>query len=123
MIGLVVALIASASASPFEDNFLNEDDAEMIDLSHFGSSIFREPNNQTGLLVASYDPNTDTRNPEELGNYLEGDMLIPPSMARNGLIASSSHWPGAIVPFEIRGSFGMYNFAFINLKLCTLPDD
>lgn len=100
-----------ANAIPYpssEDNFLNEDDVELIDLSHFGSSIFREPDNQTGLLVASYDPNTDDRNPEELGNYLEGDMLIPPSLARNGLIAMTSHWPGAIVPFEIRGFFGMY---------------
>lgn len=110
---VTLAIVAIASATPYpwaEDNFLNEDDVELIDLSHFGSSIFREPNNQTGLLVAGYDPNTDDRNPEELGNYLEGDMLIPPSQARNGLIAMSSHWPGAIVPFEIRGFFGMYFF-------------
>lgn len=102
-----VAVTAIPHAS-IEDNFLDEDDTEMIDLSHFGSAIFREPSNQTGLLVASYDPNTDGRNPEEIGEYLEGDILIPPSLARNGLIAMSSHWPNAIVPFEIRGYFGMH---------------
>lgn len=105
---VIVAVVNTAAYPPFDDNFLTEedDDAEMIDLSHFGSSIFREPNNETGLLVASYDPNTDDRNPEEIGDYLEGDILIPPSFARNGLVAVSSHWPGAIVPFEISGYFG-----------------
>lgn len=114
LIALLILAIAAASATPyasFEQNNL-EDDAELIDLSHFGSSIFREPNNQTGLLVASYDPNTDNRNPEELGDYLEGDMLIPPSFARNGLIAISSRWPAGIVPFEISGYFGMYTIIF-----------
>lgn len=109
---LILAIAAVASAIPYpsiQDNFVSRDDnVDMIDLSHYGSSIFREPNNQTGLLLSSYDPNTDTRNPEEIGEYLEGDILIPPSQARNGLIAMTSHWPGAIVPFEIRGYFGMY---------------
>lgn len=110
---VVVAVVNTAAYPPYDDNFLIEgdDDAEMIDLSHYGSSIFREPSNETGLLVASYDPNTDDRNPEEIGDYLEGDILIPPSFARNGLVAVSSHWPGAIVPFEISGYFGEY-FAF-----------
>lgn len=104
---LAIAVVANAIPyPPFDDNFLDEDDVELIDLSHFGSSIFREPSNQTGLLVASYDPNKNDFNPEEMGEYLEGDILIPPSLARNGLVAVSSHWPGAIVPFEIRGYFG-----------------
>lgn len=106
---VIAAVVNTVAYPPFDDNFLTEDeDVEMIDLSHYGSSIFREPNNETGLLVASYDPNTDTRNPEEIGDYLEGDILIPPSQARNGLIAITSHWPSAIVPFEISGYFGMY---------------
>lgn len=106
---VIVAVVNTAAYPPYDDNFLTEDeDAEMIDLSHFGSSIFREPNNETGLLVASYDPNTDDRNPEEIGDYLEGDILIPPSFGRNGLVAVSTHWPSAIVPFEISGYFGKY---------------
>lgn len=111
LILVIGAVVNTAAYPPFDDNFLTDDeDVEMIDLSHFGSSIFREPNNETGLLVASYDPNTDDRNPEEMGDYLEGDILIPRSQVqgRNGLIAMSSHWPSAIVPFEISGYFGMY---------------
>lgn len=108
---VIAAVVNTAAYPPFDDNFLTEDeDVEMIDLSHYGSAIFREPSNETGLLVASYDPNTDARNPEEIGEYLEGDILIPPSLARNGLIAMTSHWPSAIVPFEISGYFGMYIF-------------
>lgn len=113
-IGLILAFAVAASAIPYpsiDDNILDEDDVEWIDLSHFGSSIFREPSNQTGLLVASYDPNTNDLNPEEMGEYLEGDILIPHSLGRNGLIATASHWPGAIVPFEIRGYFGETLFA------------
>lgn len=119
IIHLIFAIAVVANAipyPPFDDNFLDEDDAELIDLSHFGSSIFREPSNQTGLLVASYDPNKNDLNPEEMGEYLEGDILIPPSFARNGLVAVSSHWPGAMVPFEIRGYFGKSFTAFdVNL--------
>lgn len=105
---VVACLVAVVSAAPypsFEDNTLDED-VPIIDLSQYGSSIFGVPSNKTGQLVATYDPSTSGMNPEELGEYLEGDMLMPPGFGRNGLIASSSHWPGGIVPFEISGYFG-----------------
>lgn len=103
-------IVAAVSAAPYpypsiEDNHVDEE-TPSIDLSQYGSSIFGVPSNKTGQLVASYDPNTSALNPEELGEYLEGDMLMPPDMGRNGLIASSSRWPGGIVPFEISGYFG-----------------
>lgn len=112
---LVACIIAAVYAKPypsFEDNTVDEDeDVPLIDLSQFGSSIYGVPSNDTGRVVeqwmASYDPETSDLNPEELGEYLEGDMLMPPDFARNGLIATSSHWPSAFVPFEISGYFGM----------------
>lgn len=105
---VVACLVAAVCAAPypsFEDNSI-DDDTPVIDLSQFGSSIFGVPSNRTGELVANYDPNTSEMNPEELGEYLEGDMLMRPDLGRNGLIASSSHWPNGIVPFEISGYFG-----------------
>lgn len=112
---IVACSIALVYAKPFpavEDNSLDNDDTPSIDLSQYGSSIFGVPSNETGKKVASYDPATSNLNPEELGEYLEGDMLMPPDLARNGLIATTSHWPGGIVPFEISGYFGMY-FTFL----------
>lgn len=102
---LVAATIAISYAYPFADNTL-DDDEEAIDLSHLGNGIYGEPDARTGEVIAAYNPEESEANPEELGNYLEGDMLMPASMARNGLAAASAKWPGGIVPYEIRGSFG-----------------
>lgn len=107
---VIVCVFSIANAAPrkhIDDNNISEEDIDYIDLSQYGANIFMEPSNHTGDLVASYDPNTNDLNPEELGEYLEGDMLMPTSMGRNGLIATTSHWPGGIVPYEISGDFGM----------------
>lgn len=104
---VLILVIVAAIAAPIpsiEDNGI-ESDGDSIDLSQYGSAIFGVPSNETGNRVAEYDPNRDELNPEELGEYLEGDMLMPPDFGRNGLIASSSHWPGGVVPFEVDGYF------------------
>lgn len=93
---------------PSSDNNQVDGDDDFIDLSHLGDKIFGEPDHETGRLVAQYNPETDDVNPEELGSYAEGDMLMPHGLGRNGLTALSSRWPGGIVPFEIRGNFGKF---------------
>lgn len=96
--------IVLAVAVPFSST---ENDNEFkIDLSHLGVQIFGMPDNETGKLVANYDPREDKFNPEELGSYLEGDMLVPGTMSRNGLTLEITRWPDGIVPFEIDGDFG-----------------
>lgn len=109
---VVVSMFAAVFAAPYNsiDHNTLEEDATVIDLSHFGNSIFGEPSNATGKLVASYDPHSSGLNPEELGEYLEGDMLMPQGLARNGLVAASSRWPAGVIPFEISGYFGMIFF-------------
>lgn len=81
-----------------------------IDLSAFGSAIFGEPNAKSGDNVKQWEESgrSAVGNPEELGSYLEGDILIPinqSSSARNGMVAQSYRWPNAEIPFEIVGSF------------------
>lgn len=102
---LLLASVCNAVPIPSIDDNRIDTDSDVIDLSQYGSAIFGVPSNKTGHRVAQYDPTRDQMNPEELGEYLEGDMLMTPDFARNGLIATSSHWPGAVVPFEITGYF------------------
>ncbi|KAK9500343.1 hypothetical protein O3M35_001624 [Rhynocoris fuscipes] len=42
-------------------------------------------------------------NPEELGNYFEGDIIFPNNgiLPRNGIIGASSKWPHGIIPYVI----------------------
>ncbi|XP_065073301.1 zinc metalloproteinase nas-4 isoform X1 [Ochlerotatus camptorhynchus] len=87
-----------------DENAVDGDDGE-IDLSHLGLEIYGEPNEEVGKLVNSYDPDKDGVNPEELGSYVGGDMLINRPAGRNGLADKSSRWPGGVVPFEINGNF------------------
>jgi hypothetical protein len=42
-------------------------------------------------------------NPEELGLYMEGDIVTRKS--RNGLASETARWPGAVIPYEIGGYF------------------
>lgn len=105
--------IAVITANPVieSENAVDGNEEDVIDLSEFGNKIFGQPSNETGKLVAAYNPDKDDINPEELGSYLEGDMLIPGGMGRNGLTAVSSRWPNAVIPFEIRGSFGKESYS------------
>lgn len=70
---------------------------KIIDLSLFGNTIYGTPDEQVGHIVNEWKPESGS-NPEELGSYLEGDLLIP-SESRNGLVKQSSLWPGGIVPY------------------------
>lgn len=80
---------------------------ETIDLSQYGSRVFGEPSKDVGAEVENWKANQKSGNPEELGSYLEGDILFLKGNARNGLIAETSHWPNGQIPFEIMGDFGI----------------
>ncbi|XP_053667785.1 hatching enzyme 1.2 [Anopheles marshallii] len=79
--------------------------SEVIDLSHLGPELYGEPDEEVGKLVANYDPATDSRNVEELGSYVEGDILIDRPDGRNGLSNTAARWPKGVVPFVISGNF------------------
>jgi len=51
--------------------------------------------------------NDSNVNPEELGLYLEGDIMQHAS--RSGLTALTARWPGGVVPFAIGGAFSEYS--------------
>jgi len=80
-----------------------------IDLSQYGSAMFGKPSSETGDKIASWITSEmfNETNPEELGDYLEGDILIPTTagLGKSGLILEAYHWPNGVVPFVIDGNF------------------
>lgn len=72
---------------------------DRIDLSFLGTKIFGQPIDNDGQIFKNLKGNA-----EEVGPYLEGDLLIP-TKGRNGMKAESLRWKNGEVPFEIRGNF------------------
>ncbi|CAO1427078.1 unnamed protein product [Diamesa serratosioi] len=88
-------------------------DDMIIDLSHFGVSIYGDPDESGGARLLAWTPESG-KNPEELGPYSEGDILIPNVQGRNGLSSASSRWKGGVVPYEIGPSFTQQQRSQIN---------
>lgn len=82
-----------------------DSDNDIIDISEFGDRIYGTPDSRSGADVEKWMENNTDVNPEELGNYFEGDILFPVSNSRNGIVGQSYRWPNGIVPFEIVGGF------------------
>ncbi|KAG5672808.1 hypothetical protein PVAND_002900 [Polypedilum vanderplanki] len=89
----------------YPSNSIEEDDVDIdvIDLSRFGEKLFGDPNHDVGKMVNEWTPESG-QNPEELGTYVEGDILIPSEYGRNGLAKESSRWKNRIVPYVIHSS-------------------
>lgn len=94
--------------------------ADIIDLSSYGRLLYgRADFNYTGNLVANHKENETSVNPEELGSYLEGDILVPqkPVMLKNGLRSIAFRWPNAEIPFKISDYFEKHDLEVIALAM------
>lgn len=96
---LLGAIAACTLASPVKQM------DEEIDLSQLGERIYGEPDENSGNNLRFVTPENITGNPEEMGNYAEGDILFLPSDLRNGVRAPSKRWPGGRVPYQMAGAF------------------
>lgn len=65
------------------------------------------PDEETGRRVAQWTKEMKV-NPEELGSYLEGDIMVTKDTKRNGLTDESKRWPNGIIPYIITGNFSKY---------------
>nr|BAH71806.1 ACYPI002003 [Acyrthosiphon pisum] len=89
-----------------ENEVDNSSDSDLYNgLMHLGAAIFGTPDVKSGEAVSTWKE-TSQLNPEEMGEYAEGDILHPIGNARNGLKAVSSRWPKGVIPYEISPSFG-----------------
>ncbi|OXU27095.1 hypothetical protein TSAR_011712 [Trichomalopsis sarcophagae] len=110
----VLLLSATSSAWPFYplyresrdvfDNSVDSANGLIAHLSHLEGQLYGLPDNQTGEKVAQWHEGMGV-NPEELGEYAEGDILYPASMGRNGVKAETARWPGGVVPYMISPYF------------------
>lgn len=86
------------------DNAVDGPGGLIAHLRNLGGLLYGFPSNETGLKVAQWREDMDV-NPEELGNYAEGDILFPPNIGRNALTAVSARWPNGVIPFMISPYF------------------
>ncbi|XP_065340722.1 zinc metalloproteinase nas-4-like [Cloeon dipterum] len=104
-----LACVAACMAAPKEAtlkgfNYRNSPDITP-NYGALADRVFGRPDSSTGDRVAMYDPEKDEVNPEELGSYAAGDILVPGVTSRNGLVATTSRWPRGQIPFVISSSF------------------
>lgn len=98
----VLFLIGIRYASTRPQSPANED---ILTLNHLGPLIYGRPSEDSGRQLKEWFENKRPGNAEEQGNYLEGDILFPNSMLRNGLQAQSRRWVNGEVPVEIDSTF------------------
>ncbi|XP_011705846.1 PREDICTED: high choriolytic enzyme 1-like [Wasmannia auropunctata] len=86
---LILTIFESVGASPYsrdiEENYKTEPDYE------------------TGVKIAEWTKEMNV-NPEELGNYFEGDIMISNSTTRNG-DTKAKRWSNRQIPYVITGSY------------------
>ena len=75
-------------------------------VTYSGYSQFQQPNEETGQKVAQWHINYSV-NPEELGDYVEGDIIYPIKITRNGIRLGSARWSKGIIPYQISSNFGL----------------
>nr|CAD7264159.1 unnamed protein product [Timema shepardi] len=107
MMFITWVLASGSLAHPLPDDEDAVDVNENLLEAHFSELnevIFGLPKKETGEKVSQWHPQMEV-NPEELGEYLEGDILFPETLTRNGLKAESSRWPKGIVYYTLSSYF------------------
>ena len=102
MKSLLIVIVISA-AIKFSTSFPTKK-VDSPDLKTNGKSIFILPNKRTGKNLKEWTKANKKGNPEEQGNYFEGDIMIDVE-GRNGVKLSAQKWPSGKIPYEVIGSF------------------
>lgn len=112
---VLTTLLAVCFSLPLDEiSNTNTTIEDVIDLSRYSSEIYGKPDEkETGKVVEEYTKESGV-NPEELGSYVEGDILFTDQRTgRNGLSKQTARWPNGIVPFSIEANFNARDMAII----------
>lgn len=114
---IIVVLIVPCVVGQMSGDDDDGDDLA-IDLSAYGTRLYGTPQKSAGEMLKKWQLSQENSaenshvlvNPEEIGPYVEGDILIPRSTAtssdgRNGMVAESYRWHDGIIPIELIGPF------------------
>ncbi|XP_046387236.1 zinc metalloproteinase nas-13-like isoform X2 [Ischnura elegans] len=99
-----------------DDNNVSQGDRDIINLFSFGEKLFGRPNPEAGRKVREWTSDS-VGLPEELGTYVEGDILHPQTLARNGMKHESFRWEGATIPYTISEAFDAQDRKTIQLAM------
>lgn len=109
LISLILSTVTCIPINNHENTldyqFEPEPEPELIDLSKISEQIYAEPDEETGRKLEEFNVHESNLNPEEIGNYYEGDILVPDSVARSALSGPSTRWPHGIIPYTIDPQF------------------
>jgi hypothetical protein len=75
-----------------------------LDLRRYGKDVSTSPDKRTGKSLKEWTAAKKKGNPEEQGNYFEGDIIIDME-GRNGVVLAAQKWPNGKIPYEIVGTF------------------
>ncbi|XP_063833349.1 zinc metalloproteinase nas-14-like [Ostrinia nubilalis] len=113
MLFILFLVFAGYNAVPIElDSLLPDelmgngidDGDDAIDISHLGPDAYGSPKNESGEALSQWTEDS-LMNPEEMGEYAEGDILMPSATVRNGMRDQTFRWANGIIPYVIEGYF------------------
>lgn len=111
---IILSATAIAISKPFDETERSLS-SDKLNLPHLGKKIYGKPKLTTGEKLKQWTRNS-TVNPEELGEYFEGDILVP-SDRKNGLIGEFYRWKNAVIPYEIARQFTAQDVRTINAAI------
>lgn len=74
----------------------------------------------TAMELKSFESDDESEqvNPEETGDFFDGDMVLSPVITgRNGLATPTRRWPNGVVPYEIQDQFSAKELATIQIAI------
>ncbi|XP_030029518.2 zinc metalloproteinase nas-14 [Manduca sexta] len=108
---ILLFLVTGYKCLPYYDdtveifsNGIDEHRHDKIDLSSLGPEVYGTPNSESGQALTTWSESSLV-NAEETGEYVEGDILMPLQLARNGVREESSRWPNGHIPYLIDSGF------------------
>lgn len=103
LIILIIKLLPLIGAFPILDNDDNNVEDVAIDISYFGQTIYKAPDPEVGKRLESWNETSEV-NPEEYGEYADGDIRFPDE-GRNGMLGETFRWKNGVVPYQLASSF------------------
>jgi hypothetical protein len=114
----ILLVLAHCSGRPSRSHRQSSDEWDSENLiQSSGDRMLVVASNLTGIKVSQWHDKMPV-NPEELGEYLEGDIMVSDSLRRNGLRSENSRWPDGVVPYMLSPYFSKIHLRSSSFLMC-----